>query len=773
MKKNLMMILAAVATSAILPFSAWGDGNVAMLAGTETYFSATDFATAFTDGGNPEAKQVIMLGDVSADVTVAKHVSLYLNGYTITGKMTINANLTIYNKLSSTSGNPNSDVGKIQNTGLDGQYPIHHLGGNVYIGQSGNVEITATGANGTALFVAGNKVFVADGAIINGNVETRLTDENLAILNITGGVVNGTITRGANTSLSISGGSFSNDPSAFLTAGYSSAFNSGTGRYDVRAASAAELLATFDMDTDGYYLLKTPNDVKNFRIWNNLTQASGNFRLANDIDMENEELPESGADGKRYYGTFDGNNHKISNVNIKGSDRVAFISTTQNATIKDLTLENVTVVGGANSAAIVGYMRSGTKITNCKVIGNISISGSNQVGAIAGWGYGGSTTEITDCAVQGNAGSSITGSGFRVGGIVGCAPNGCAAITGNSVSGISVTAARGYVGGIAGDVLAGSVAEINVSNNTVENAIIASTTSDYSDKCGMVVGNGGAATATSQIFYENNSVSGTTLTVNGVPRNDLYNDEAYASEYAHTPNKPVVNSVQSVNLFGAVKVEGVASNMFVAVPFDGFDGGARKAKDVVHPVGLANDTKMYVYDPSQDKYDVFKTSAGAWTQASKVTIGATGAASVDNPSLEREVKSGSGVIVERKDKSQALYLYGQIPTNTSVTITTESALVSVPSTNALKAVDLNALDWTGVTSSTCNTAGTRLSSNGGKDMIKFRSPDGKTVSYYYFGGKWGPNYRPKTWDRKAMVPAGTAFWYTQKSNSVTTVTVKW
>ena len=232
-------------------------------------------------------------------------------------------------------------------------------------------------------------------------------------------------------------------------------------------------------------------------------------------------------------------------------------------------------------------------------------------------------------------------------------------------------------------------------------------------------------------------------------------------------------TVQSANLFGAVKVDGVASNMFVAVPFDGFDGGARQAKDVVHPAGLANDTKMYVYDPSTDKYDVFKTSDGAWAQASKVTIGATGAASVDDPNLERGVKSGSGVIVERKDKSQAVYVYGQIPTNTFVEIAETSALVSVPSTNALEAVDLNALDWTGVTSSTCNTAGTRLSSNGGKDMIKFRSPDGKTVSYYYFGGKWGPNYRPSSWDGKATVPAGTAFWYTKKEGTATTVTVKW
>jgi len=78
---------------------------------------------------------VIMLGDVASDVTVTRSVNLYLNGYTITGKVTVDdANLTINNKLSASDGNPDSNVGTIQNTGLNDQYPVYHLGGNVNIG---------------------------------------------------------------------------------------------------------------------------------------------------------------------------------------------------------------------------------------------------------------------------------------------------------------------------------------------------------------------------------------------------------------------------------------------------------------------------------------------------------------------------------------------------------------------------------------------------------------------------------------------------------------
>ena len=63
------------------------------------------------------------------------------------------------------------------------------------------------------------------------------------------------------------------------------------------------------------------------------------------------------------------------------------------------------------------------------------------------------------------------------------------------------------------------------------------------------------------------------------------------SEFTVSPVSANVatTSVQSANLFGAVKITGnVASNMYVAVPFEGFEsaGAARKAKDVVHPADV-------------------------------------------------------------------------------------------------------------------------------------------------------------------------------------------
>ena len=250
-------------------------------------------------------------------------------------------------------------------------------------------------------------------------------------------------------------------------------------------------------------------------------------------------------------------------------------------------------------------------------------------------------------------------------------------------------------------------------------------------------------------------------------------ENANGTETIGIVSQPVTNSVQSANLFGAIKVTGVASNMFVAVPFEGFEaaGAARKAQDAVHPAGLADGTKMYVYDSAAGKYDVFEVSGNAWAKASKVTVGADGTVSVDDPDLERPLSAGSGVIVDRKSMDAPVYVYGQIPSSSSVRLAAGVSLVCAPSTNALEAVDLNALAWEGVTEAGGNAAGTRVKVIDGKDVIKFRGPDNKMVTYYCLGGKWGPVFRPADWDGKATVPAGTAFWYT--CNNAAGATMAW
>jgi len=164
---------------------------------------------------------------------------------------------------------------------------------------------------------------------------------------------------------------------------------------------------------------------------------------------------------------------------------------------------------------------------------------------------------------------------------------------------------------------------------------------------------------------------------------------------------------------------------------------------------------------------VFEVSGDAWTKASKVTIGASGTVSVDDPNLDRPLTVGSGVIVDRTSLDAPVYVYGQLPSVNSLRLEEAGAsIICVPSTNVLVDVDLNALTWSGVTASGCNTAGTRLNSAQKKDVIRFRGPDNKMVEYYYFSNKWGPVYRSSTWNGEAVVPAGTAFWYTANAAGV-------
>ena len=246
------------------------------------------------------------------------------------------------------------------------------------------------------------------------------------------------------------------------------------------------------------------------------------------------------------------------------------------------------------------------------------------------------------------------------------------------------------------------------------------------------------------------------------------------SEFTVSPVSANVatTSVQSANLFGAVKITGnVASNMYVAVPFEGFEsaGAARKAKDAVHPANLTAGAKMFAYDKGNDQYNVYEVANGAWTAPTKVTVTAEGKTVVEPADLEYGVVAGTGVILQRPNSTGTVYVYGQIPATTaSVTFGAGQTLVSPPYTNAMvevggtKYVNLNAFTWTGVKA----TEKKRLKGQAGADYIQFRTAENKLVKYYYLEGEgWGvvptqvSQFSTLVADKKALIPVGTAFWY--------------
>ena len=173
----------------------------------------------------------------------------------------------------------------------------------------------------------------------------------------------------------------------------------------------------------------------------------------NGINLADSNKPLSGDynDGRRFKGTFDGQNHKISNLKInKGNEhRIALFRTTENATFKNLKFENVNIsgTGGYNGYAVLSGYHASNNLTfeNVHIISG-SISGYNYIGGLAGevGENSGRTITLMNCS----NGANITGSNVRIGGLVGSA---LPAVNATNCSNTgNVTAGSTDVGGIVG-----------------------------------------------------------------------------------------------------------------------------------------------------------------------------------------------------------------------------------------------------------------------------------------------------------------------------------
>ncbi len=175
------------------------------------------------------------------------------------------------------------------------------------------------------------------------------------------------------------------------------------------------------------YTISTPAHLK----WlsNNCTSTSSfsgyTFILANDIDMMLVPTsPIGGADtvnddnnstSKGFSGIFDGNKHKIKNLNIStGHNGVGLFGVLRNGTVKNLTLDSGYISGGWFTGGIAGFV-VGSVIKDCSTDLTVYSVGGSKIGGIAGFIRSG--TEVTRCS---NYGAVSTGhSSGSVGGIAG------------------------------------------------------------------------------------------------------------------------------------------------------------------------------------------------------------------------------------------------------------------------------------------------------------------------------------------------------------------
>ncbi len=172
-------------------------------------------------------------------------------------------------------------------------------------------------------------------------------------------------------------------------------------------SGTAEDLGYFIQD-DGSYTVYTANGLKE---WAEAVQTDPtiNCTLTADINLTGKEWTPVGNSGQTYNGTFDGQGHTITGLNISSpSEAVALFHNiggggkVMNLQLKDVTYKGSTAMGG------IAHGNNGT-ITACSVMGTLTNTTNNgAVGGIAAINYG----TITACWFNG----TITG-GSKVGGI--------------------------------------------------------------------------------------------------------------------------------------------------------------------------------------------------------------------------------------------------------------------------------------------------------------------------------------------------------------------
>ena len=124
------------------------------------------------------------------------------------------------------------------------------------------------------------------------------------------------------------------------------------------------------------------------------------FKLGADIEYdgtENNYTP-IGTSGEHFRGTFDGDGHTISGININSTaSRLALFGDVRNGIVKNVTLERSSFTGDDHIAGIVGYIYK-TVIYNCRVENTVTIKAvdgyaSHHGGIVGGMSSTGSTIE--------------------------------------------------------------------------------------------------------------------------------------------------------------------------------------------------------------------------------------------------------------------------------------------------------------------------------------------------------------------------------------------
>ncbi len=237
------------------------------------------------------------------------------------------------------------------------------------------------------------------------------------------------------------------------------------------AAGTSDVSTTASVPSDTVTITSVNDLIAFQKSVNNGTFCCGTVKLMADLNLSGTKWSPIGTIDHPFEGTFDGNGHTISGLNIKSDGTyIGFFGYAYRSDIKNLTLKDVKVTGEVDVGGMVGWLDGGS-LTNCSisgsvdagkngfytgglvgyssgVIGNCSasctVNGNYVVGGLVGEEYGG----VSDCQADGT-----TSGGIFVGGLVGSAYND---VSKCKTSG-TVKSELGFAGGLVGIQERGSI----------------------------------------------------------------------------------------------------------------------------------------------------------------------------------------------------------------------------------------------------------------------------------------------------------------------------
>ncbi|WP_197068288.1 TasA family protein [Candidatus Soleaferrea massiliensis] len=369
-------------------------------------------ASDFTDAaGSPT---YVLMDNISGDVKLSKYANIDLNGYTLDGNLTVSipASEGIGTMDIGTAKNPGKITGTLRVDVLNGTvnaYDAYDENGQIIIDAVSSHSFHFYGNSAATIELKAGRLVIEDGAVVGKVLIPEETTAQTIVVN------NGTI-----------------DYLDSKTQGESTVI---TGNRPGQIEEGANVdLSSFAWDGStttpvtpegNVYTVSTPEELA----WiaaevNGGNKMSGKtVRLSADVNMGSKNWTPIGNKTNKFFGTFDGAGHTVSNLliddtSLEGAGLIGFASSP--ALIKGVTVHNAKITAQASAGSVVGSYFT-ANIEDCHATGLIQITTNYKAAGLAGEGYG----TVKNCSVDGDEGSFVKGvylkanlEGDNVGGLI-------------------------------------------------------------------------------------------------------------------------------------------------------------------------------------------------------------------------------------------------------------------------------------------------------------------------------------------------------------------